>query len=327
MNKQDEISDQERRLLDEIEQIALRGDIGRQQEDSLYGFCAHLASTVPQADKDYQQGLGTQLAERWRQVNGVDLEKDAKHRHGHFQAWSRHQPEQRPSFGPAFFAPRATPRRITLAWASLSVLIVTIFSLIFVPPVRAWAGQFIREVLLSDYASVKQVEWQPDSKPSETPENRWMIETVLGGSGGELPPGTDPTVRSFTSIQKAQEHTDLLLRKPGYLPDGYALREVRLPPAGASEEQAYLFYGNPGREIILFMGRIGEQPEEAPGLTTIKVSVIATNGSIEEVTVGEHPAAWIDGEMLAWEAGNILYEIGGRGLSLDVALRIAESIP
>jgi hypothetical protein len=327
MNEQNKISEKDRRLLEEIEQIALHNDVERQQEDSLYGFCAHLASTVPQAGQDYQQSLDIRLAEKWRQVYGTEIEKDAKHRYGHFQAWSRHQLEQRPYYSPVFFARRTSPRRTALTWASFALLVVTLFFLIFVPPVRALASQFIREVILGSYASVKQIEWEPGEEPSVTPENRWMIETILGGSGGELPPGTDPTVRSFANIQEAQENTDLFLREPGYLPDGYALREVRLPPERASEEQAFLFYGNPDRDIVLFMGCIGKQPGGVPGLMTVKVSVIATNGSVEELMVGKHPAAWIDGKVLAWEAGNILYEIGGHDLSLDMAVRIAESIP
>ncbi len=327
MNEQGEANERDRRLLEEIEQIALLGNVERQQEDSLYGFCAHLASTVPQARQAYQQHLDTRLVEKWRQVYSTRLEENSKRMYGHFQAWSRHHSEYRPGFIPAVKTYQRSTQRTALAWTGLAVLLIAISSLFFVPPVRALASQFIREVFLGDYASVKQIEWEPGDEPSVTPDNHWMIETILGGSGGELPPGSDPTVRSFASILEAQEHTDLLLREPGYLPDGCALREVRLPPAGASEEQAFLFYGDPDNEIVLFMGRVGEKPGEAPELTTVKVSVIATNGSVEEVVVGENPAAWIDGKVLAWEAEDVLYEVGGRDLSLDEALRIAESIP
>lgn len=67
MDEPDEISERDRKLLEEIEQIALQGNVERQQEDSLYGFCAHLASTVPEAGQDYQQQLYAHLSEKWQE--------------------------------------------------------------------------------------------------------------------------------------------------------------------------------------------------------------------------------------------------------------------
>ncbi len=327
MSEQNEISESDRRLLEEIEQIALNGDVERQEEDSLYGFCAHLASTVPQAGQDYQQRLDAQLADRWRKAYGVQLDKDPESRYGHFQAWSRYHPQRCPSYHPAALIGRIFSRRTALAWAGLVVLFITLVSLIFVPTVRVFADQFIREVILGDFSSVKQIELEPKDEVPVTTDNRWTIETVLGGSGGEMPAGADPTIQSFESIQEAQKYTSLPIKEPGYLPEGYALREVKLPPGSASEDVAFLFYEDPGQEIVFSMVRVGEQPGEAPGLAMVKVSVIATNGSVEELKVGDHPAAWIDGKALAWEADDILYEVGGSDLSLDVAVRIAESIP
>lgn len=331
MNEQNEISARDRRLLEEIEQIALNGDVERQQEDSLHGFCAHLAGAVPQADQDAQQRLETRLVERWKQLYEVGLEKDVEHRADHFQALSRRQPEHRPDGTPVISTPLSFWKRTVLAWAGLAALFVVLISLVIIPEVRTFIGQIIREAFPGDYASVAQIEAQPGGEPSATAENRWMIQTHLGDSGGALPPGADPTVRSFTSVEEAQEHTSLLIREPGYLPAGFTLQEVKLPPEGASEEQAFLFYGDSGQEIVISITRTGEQGDESqPGevteITIVQVDGNAADVSLEEVAVGEYQAVWIDGEILVWEVKNVRYAIAGHDLSSKLALRIANSI-
>jgi hypothetical protein len=51
-----------------------------------------------------------------------------------------------------------------------------------------------------------------------------------------------------------------------------------------------------------------------------------TNGSLEEAKVDGQIAAWVGGDLLAWEADGFFYEVGGVDLTEDVAIRIAESI-
>jgi hypothetical protein len=67
MGIRNELTEQDQRLLEKIDEIVANESGERREVDSLYGFCAHLASTVPQADDAFRQRLETRLVVGLRQ--------------------------------------------------------------------------------------------------------------------------------------------------------------------------------------------------------------------------------------------------------------------
>jgi len=53
---------------------------------------------------------------------------------------------------------------------------------------------------------------------------------------------------------------------------------------------------------------------------------ISTDKPVEEVALNGRRAAWVEGYGLVWEAEDVVYLLGGSDLSLDEAIRIAESL-
>ena len=64
MSERTELTERDRRLLEDIEEIVANGGGEWREADSLYGFCAHLASIVPQASDAFRQQLEAHLVAR-----------------------------------------------------------------------------------------------------------------------------------------------------------------------------------------------------------------------------------------------------------------------
>lgn len=60
-------------------------------------------------------------------------------------------------------------------------------------------------------------------------------------------------------------------------------------------------------------------------MTTVAVGM-STDRPIEEVMLDGQAAGWVDGHSLIWEADGITYTLGRLGLTLDEAIRLAESL-
>ncbi|MFP3895394.1 MAG: DUF4179 domain-containing protein [Anaerolineales bacterium] len=67
MNKRYELMEREQELLEEIEESIAKGGDDRHGGDSLYGFCARLVRTVPQADDGFRKRLGNRLVAGMRE--------------------------------------------------------------------------------------------------------------------------------------------------------------------------------------------------------------------------------------------------------------------
>ena len=154
---------------------------------------------------------------------------------------------------------------------------------------------------------------------------RWIVDTEIGGFAGNAPPGVDPTVRSVTDLEEAHASTNFHLRTPTDLPEGYALREVKLAPMGGTH-WAFLFYDGPGHDIIVVQMSVGPQPGDEPNTVAESVVGLVTNGTLEEVDFDGRPAAWMDSHGLMWEADGVSYTVGGLDLSLEETLQIARSL-
>jgi len=153
-------------------------------------------------------------------------------------------------------------------------------------------------------------------------DNLCIINTAIGRFGFHLPSESDAVARSFSTLDEARGVVPFRLRQPGYLPDGYILRETLVAPGGA----AFLFYEGQKGDVILVQISVGRQPGDDHHPVQATAVEILTSGAIESVTLNGVPAGWVEGHGLMWEADGVSYTVGGVNLSLDEALRIAESL-
>ncbi len=239
------------------------------------------------------------------------------------------------------------PRR-TFFWQRHPVVTLAAVVLIVVLVITlAWPGaltavaqgieSFVRSLVLGRYTAVYQVGPEqaapagrtvPATPVVERQDDGWLIRTSIGDFGGSVLPGRDVTVQRFGTFDEAQAAVHFGLRQPMYLPAGYALREAMIAPNGS----AFVFCGGPNGDIILVQMPVGEQrvSSEAGHVTTTQITatmvLMLTDKPIESVTLNGQPAGWIEGRGLQWEAGGVSYTLGGANLSLDEAIRFAESL-
>lgn len=234
----------------------------------------------------------------------------------------------------------------TLLWQrhpALTLATVVLVALLVIT--LAWPGaltaaaqgieNFVQRLWLGPHTTVHQVSPEraaahprkPAPATSEVKQRSdgWTIRTAIGNFGGNLVPGWDATVRRFGAFDEAQVATLFNLRRPGYLPTDYALREAMIAPG----DWTFLFYDGPEGDIILVQMPVYDQVEERSDnqvVTTAFMIGTLTDKPIEEVTLNGQPAGWVEGHSLMWEADGVSYTLGGASLSLDEATRIAESL-
>jgi hypothetical protein len=189
----------------------------------------------------------------------------------------------------------------------------------------------VKLIVLGAYSRAQQIEAFVEGKPM--PDDGWDVELFKGfGVGGNGLPGTNPEVRTVATFEEAQELVSFRIQVPTDLPEGYALREVKVAPLwtgpGAwlpSNPGAYLFYGGPAEDIVIRESPVGPMPSGNPNVAVGGSFGFMTNGPLEEVTFNGHPAAWAE-PVLLWEENGISYIVGGPEMSLEEAMRIAESL-
>jgi hypothetical protein len=118
------------------------------------------------------------------------------------------------------------------------------------------------------------------------------------------------------------------LRLPSFLPDAYLLEEIRLldrPPY-----HVFVTYLGPNGQLGLHQTTVGiiatEQPSPETVIVDARASSVVTDGTIEEVMLGEITAAFLEGHTLVWEDIGKSYQIIGPGLDIEILLQIAESL-
>ncbi len=243
----------------------------------------------------------------------------------------RHSPQQhlwRP--GPL----SAGRRRVWGALAALAVLVV----LVLLTPAGRSAAQavadFIRELSWPN-SFVRQVEpaYQPEDKAEL--QERFQQELAAGRAwhlsfeghnwGGCCADGMRNEV---VPLSQAMDEAGYPIQLPAVLPEGYTLEEVRL--LGRPPYSVFIIYQTPAGRLGLYQASVGTISEEEVDQDTVvvdaRVSGVITDGSLEEVMVGEVPAALVEGEMLVWEKGGTSFSVTGPGLDPETLLQIAESL-
>jgi hypothetical protein len=216
----------------------------------------------------------------------------------------------------------ATPR---LAWA-LATLLLVLAGLLVVPESRAAILRILR------IGSIEVVLPTPTAVPpaaTDSPAPTTMIGTPTG-----TPRIVLPDLAGATNLRDAQRRAGFAIKLPAYPPD--------LGPP----DRVFLQFVD-GPMVILLWLDDANQPEIA--LYQITSDVLARKLGprlVEETTVNDRPAIWIEGphllqfrggagvregqivagNVLVWEADGITYRLES-GLGLDEARQIAASIP
>jgi hypothetical protein len=235
--------------------------------------------------------------------------------------------------------PRAFPRRLVLLVPALVLAALLLVA-------AAWPGvleHFLQSLQLGPHTSAHQVDpgnlsWSTEQAATAHPqvsgpmtlevvqrEDGWTIRTLIGNFGGSVPPGETAIVLRVDSVDQVQAAVSFDLQQPGYLPAGYQFREAMVAPG----ESGFLFYDGPQGEIVLVQTPVYVRVEEYPGGKAVSTSVmvsVLTDKPMEEVVMGGWQAGWFEGNSLVWEADGISYTLGGVNLSLEDAVRIAESL-
>ncbi len=232
--------------------------------------------------------------------------------------------------------PPLSVRRRLLASITVALAILLAVTFLF-PGGPVAAAQSIANgvklIVLGTYTTAQQIESIITGEP--LPDDTWNIVLFPGvGVGGNGPPGTYPTVSSVKDLEEAQELTLFHIREPAYLPEGYILKEIKLAPVWTGlgdllfpiNPNVFFFYVGPDQDIVIVQQPVGPQPIGESGVVAGNFIGFATNGTLVEVEMNGHIAAWADDRLLIWEQDGVSYMVGGIGLNLEEAIRIATSL-
>lgn len=366
MNNRHELTERDQKLLEKVEQILNSDNDEEREMDSLYGFCAHLASTVPQADQSFRQQLEAHLVTIVQQKHPLKTQ-------------SRYM-----STGPC----KSLWSRRPLRWAltgSMSLLLL--LGIIFAIPqtravLAAWLGfSFEQQVELQPLAvAVLDHDWRSPLVEAgdqsfevysvEFPQKRWTLIEESGfstpdpGSRVVLPNGGDFPI-------------------PSYLPPGYHWQDIAAMQGNPAElgfpslaHQSWTGGGSPippynlrvdylvggdrrdrfliltqlqteGQQGLIFQAfhaaetHFGLVIQPAEKKESAGVVFLVGSGDLQEVMVNTLPAWWYRGTWnaagewvtdntwsnLVWEQGGRIYHLAGQDLPLEELASIATSLP
>ncbi len=326
MFKFNKVDSQDRKLMEDIEDILAFGNIDQKEYQSFLGFCAHLASAIPDEHTGFQQQLYKRLASVFNKKHSDQIEtiRSKEKPATRFIAFVQHVLQD--TFGVSrIFLPRGNRTSVKGFTLITIVIFVLCMSVAFVPSVQAAIVNAYNWIAYGQNTFVLQVDPDADIPPRAVPPNFWKIRTEIGNFGGNAPEGVKPIVQSVHSFEEAQLLTNYHLLNPVELPMGYSLREVKLAPIG-STLWAILFYEGSGHEIVIAQMPGGPQLIDDPNVLSIVVTGVMTDGMLEEVDFLGTPAVWIDGHSLLWENNSISYEVGGLDLDKQQVMSIAQSL-
>lgn len=365
MNNKHELTEQDQKLLEKVDQI-LSSDNGECEMDSLYGFCAHLASTVPQADPSFRQQLEARL------VAIVQQRKPCTTRPQYLLT------------GPRKSLWSCRPLRWALTG---SILLLLLMGIMFAIPqtravLAAWLGfSFEQQVELQPLAvAVLDHDWRSPLVEAgdqsfevysvEFPEKRWTLIEVSGfstpdpGSRVVLPNGGDFPIPSY--LPPGYRWQDIAAMQGNLVELGFPSLAHQSWAGGGSPMPPYNFrvdylLGGDREDRVLILAQFqteGQQgwvfqafhadeahfglviqpaeKEESEG-----VVFLVGSGDLQEVRVNTLPAWWYCGTWnaagewvtdntwsnLVWEQEGRVYHLVGQDLPLKELISIATSLP
>lgn len=327
MNKTNELSEKDLELLRQIETIVQKDEHEQEQANSLFGFCSHIASTVPQSDTHFKEELYIQITSQWQESQSEKCltNQVIKPNSTRVLIWAQEMAEHVVDLIRNSNISGGLIMKKRLVLLSSLILVTILFTVAFVPGVKASLWDVIWSIGLGDSSEAVQVTSIDMNASQKVLENTWIIRTEIGNYGGNLPPETDSSVRTFGSLVDAQALTSFYIKEPTALTEEYYLREIKLPPENVSPS-VYLFYAGSGSEIIIVQTMVGIQPSDSSNVVTGVATTLVTDGELEGVEFDGYPAVWADGHILMWEADGISYQVGGLDINLQQAINIASSL-
>lgn len=219
-------------------------------------------------------------------------------------------------------------RRLTFTVAGTVLVSALMLTLFYPGGIAAAAQQFfevIRSITLGEYSRAMQVVPAETTGDHSLGPDQWVLRTEIGNFAGNAAPGVEPIVRSVPSLEEAQAIAGFPILTPAYLPDGYALREVKLAPIGGTH-WVFMFYSGPAHDIIVVQMPGGPQPNDDPNVFSSVTAGVITDGTLEKTDLAGRTAVWIEGHSLMWAVDNMTYEVGGLDLTFEEAKQIARSL-
>ncbi|HRQ42356.1 MAG TPA: hypothetical protein PLD25_30945 [Chloroflexota bacterium] len=300
---------------EEVDALLVGKQLDRREDQSHANDLVLLASRLHTlefpASKQSQRQLRHQL---WQQI-------EAK-QESHTRRWS-------------LAHPLIPGRRLILRAA---IAIILLLGLLFTLPagrsVLASVQEFLRELRWENTSAVQVA---PESEPENLDElkARFEREEAEGRAWSYSFEGhnfggccADGVRNEIVSLEQALTEAGYPLMLPGYVPDGYPLAEIRLmglPPYGV-----FVIYEGPAGRVGLYQSRGGNIAQNEVDEYTVEVdaraSAIVTEGSMEDVLVGDITAALINGTSVVWEENGVSLHLIGPGLDTATLLQIAESL-
>jgi hypothetical protein len=157
-----------------------------------------------------------------------------------------------------------------------------------------------------------------------------------------------PPADALTALEEAQANIGFTIRMPASLPDGYRFLGVVPTPVLPAGAPIPLPAGAPKIEppqvaILIFRNAAGEElmlsQARMDALASTDTSLAAGKGSVQEVTVDQQPAQYIEGmwtangwvangnHQLHWQgADGVMYDLTSPTLGLKELLAVAESL-
>ncbi|MCC6603735.1 MAG: hypothetical protein IT327_11015 [Anaerolineae bacterium] len=200
-------------------------------------------------------------------------------------------------------------------------------------PVLASLQEFLRKLRWENTSAVQVA---PDSEPEtldelrarydrEEAEGRAWSYSFEGHNFGSC--CADGMRNEIVSLEQALTEAGYPLMLPGYMPNGYSQSETRL--LGLPPYEVFVIYQGPGGRIGLYQSKGGNTIQDVDEHTVevdARASVIVTEGSMEDVLVGDITAALIDGTNVVWEENGVSLHLIGPGVDTATLLQIAESL-
>jgi hypothetical protein len=191
--------------------------------------------------------------------------------------------------------------------------------------------------------------------PRPTPAPGEDTALQMGGSQGvapeagftlpQAPRDRAPSLAASASLEEAQSKTNFDIRTPTWLPDGYSLQGVMVPPAPASNlpqpadapqlaapALATLNFSNGAGEVFV-LSQMQRPQLSLPGRAAPEVllPIPQDKGSVQEITINGQPGQYIQmnsgGGQVHWQdASGVMYDLISNTLDQATLIRIAESV-
>jgi len=327
MSERTELTERDQQLLEEIEEIVANGGGERREADSLYGFCAHLASTVPQAGDAFRQQLEARLVARMQQQQEVRTLGTTPQDKGEVRSpsWFRRLAPGVGCIRQVFQIRGGLTMKKGFALAVIAALVIAVGAVALVPPVRAWGRGVLARfeaLIITDAPTWPEV--VIDTPPAPTPIGQPTSTPVLG----PLP---------VLTIEEANDVAGFQVLSPEYVPAGYRVvaRRVYVVEAGVFVRTTCATESGEERVSISQVRYVpGRYEEEFPvgDAPTMDVTVRGQPGlRVEGAKLGirndDSGGSELYGvNVLIWEEEDDLFRLTSNELTLEELLKIAESL-